>query len=147
MATAKQIKLIHTCKGALHLSDEDYRAILAGYGVQSSKDLSTFKAAKLLADLEEKAAAAGVWKRRGGKGHRPHNMATGRSSRAAQLEKIGALLTVGGKSWAYADGMAKRICKVEKVAWVADDELYKVIAALRYQAKREGWDLSGEGAR
>ncbi len=67
-----------------------------------------------------------------------------RKSRAAQLEKIEALLTVGGKSWAYADGIAKRICKVERVTWVPAGSLYKIITALRKQAQREGWDLSGE---
>ena len=143
MATAKQIKIIHACKGALGLSDEDYRAILAGYGVESSKDLSTYKAAKLLFDLETKAQAAGVWKR--GRtprkaGTRPHNMDRA-GSRAAVLGKIEALLTIGGKSWAYADALALRICKVEKVAWVADHELYKIVTALRKQAVREGWEL------
>lgn len=141
MATAKQIKLIHCCKSALRLSDDDYRAVLAGYGVASSKDLSTWHAAKLLQDLETKAAAAGVWKtgrapKRAGK--RPTKV-----DRNLQLQKIEALLTVGGKPWAYADGMAKRICKVEIVAWVPDADLYKIITALCMQAKREGWDLSG----
>jgi phage gp16-like protein len=67
------------------------------------------------------------------------------ASRARQLEKIEALLTIGGKSWAYGDAMAKRICKVDKITWVADGDLYKIITALRKQAQRDGWDLSGEG--
>lgn len=148
MATAKQIKLIHTVKGALGLSDDDYRAILAGYGVESSKQMNTVDAAKLLADLEQKAEAAGVWKRGAAprrKGKRPANIE--QPSRAAQLGKIEALLTVGNRPWGYADALAKRICKVDRVAWVPDGELRKIIAALRYQAKREGWDLSGEDKR
>lgn len=142
MATAKQIKLIHCCKGALRLSDEDYRAILAGYGVSSSKELSTWHAAKLLQDLETKAAAAGVWKT----GRVPKRAGTRptKVDRNAQLQKIEALLTVGGKPWAYADALAKRICKVDRIAWVPDGDLYKLITALRKQAQREGWDLSGE---
>lgn len=147
MATPKQIKLIHVVKGALKLSDDDYRAVLAGYGVDSSKDLDAVQAARMLADLEAKAAAAGVWKRGGApkrSGKKPHNLKTGRHSRQAQLQKIEALLTVGGKSWAYADALALRICKVEKLAWVPEGQLYKVITALRKQAQREDWDLSGE---
>ncbi len=147
MATPKQIKLIHCVKSALGLSDDDYRAILAGYGVGSSKDLDTVEAAKLLRDLEGKAVAAGVWKRRGASrrgGRRPHNLESGRFSRAAQLQKIEALLTVGGKPWSYADALAQRICRVDRVEWVPDDQLYKIITALRKQAQREGWDLSGE---
>lgn len=73
---------------------------------------------------------------------RPKNIERG--SRADQLKKIEALLTVGKRPWTYADAIAKRVCKVDKVPWVPDDELYKVITALRIQAKREGWDLSGE---
>lgn len=153
MATPKQIKLIHCVKGALHMGDDDYRAILAEYGVSSSKDLGAVEAAKLLRDLEVKAQAAGVWQRGGSpkrKGQKPRNMqrpqgaSLGRLSRARQLEKVEALLTVGGKSWAYGDALALRICKVEKLAWVPEDQLYKIITALRKQAKREGWDLSGE---
>lgn len=149
MATPRQIKLIHCCVSALGMSDDDYRALLMhGFGVSSCKSLSAFNAARLLADLEQKATAAGVWKRKTaprGKGKRPHNIEPGHNSRARQLEKIEALLTVGGKSWAYADALALRICKVERIAWVRDDELYKIITALRKQAQREGWDLSGEG--
>lgn len=74
---------------------------------------------------------------------RPKNM-DNNESRADQLGKIEALLTVGKKSWAYADAIAKAVCKVDKVAWVATHDLYKVITALRKQAKRAGWDLSGE---
>jgi phage gp16-like protein len=153
MANAKQIKLIHTLKGALGLNDDDYRAVLAGYGVGSCKDMSTRQAADLVADLEAKAVAAGVWKKRGApkrSGNRPHNIERKRgqqldqASRARQLQKIEALLTVGGKTWGYADSLAQRICKIDRVAWVSTGDLYKLITALRKQAKREGWDLSGE---
>ncbi|WP_429885357.1 gp16 family protein [Geoalkalibacter halelectricus] len=146
MATPRQIKLIHTVKSALGMDDDDYRALLMqGYGVSSSKSLSAFTAAQLLADLEQKAAAAGVWTQGGAprkKGNRPRNIEG--TSRAGQLQKIEALLTVGGKSWNYGDALAKRICKVDKIAWVPDGQLYKIITALRKQAQREGWDLSGE---
>lgn len=145
MATARQIKLIHTVKGALKLSDDDYRAILSEYGVASSKQMNAVDAARLLADLEAKAESAGVWKRGAApkrKGKRPANIDG--ADRGAQLAKIEALLTVGNRPWGYADALAKRICKVDRVAWVPNWQLYKLIAALRYQAKREGWDLSGE---
>jgi len=149
MATIVQIRLIHTLKGALCLDDDAYRAVLAGYGVQSSTKLSDAKAAQLVQDLEAKAIGAGVWKskteRTGRAWQRPKNMA-GHGSRAEQLKKIEALLTVGQKSWAYADALAKAICKTDKVQWVKTEELYKIITALRKQAKREDWDLSGEKA-
>lgn len=64
--------------------------------------------------------------------------------RKAQIGKIEALLTVGGKEWNYAHSLAKRICKSDRIEWVPDGQLYKIITALRKQAQREGWDLSGE---
>ena len=56
-----QIKMIHTLKGALQLDDDTYRAILSGYKVTSSKELTAFTAGKLIEDLTAKATAAGVW--------------------------------------------------------------------------------------
>ncbi len=60
-----QIKMIHTLKGALQLDDDTYRAILSGYKVTSSKELTAFTAGKLTEDLTAKATAAGVWKGKG----------------------------------------------------------------------------------
>jgi phage gp16-like protein len=75
-------------------------------------------------------------------GRRPHNIKG--TSRSAQLKKIEALLTIGARPWKYADVLARQICKVDTIAWVKDEALYKIITALRKQALREGWDLSGE---
>jgi phage gp16-like protein len=147
MATSKQIQLIHCLKSALALDDAAYRAILGRYGVDSSTQLTERMAADLVEDLEAKAVASGVWKKRGAPkraGRRPANIDSA-GSRAAQMQKIEALLTVGGKPWSYADALALRICKVAAIAWVPSRELYKIITALRKQAQREGWDLSGEG--
>lgn len=159
MATPRQIKLIHCVKNALGMSDEDYRAVLAEYGVDSSKKLNSVDAARLQRDLEDKAIAAGKWKR--GKspkrtGKKPENMNhtkdmdLGRLSRARQLAKIEALLTVGKKPWSYADALAEKMCRtddgvpIKRVAFVDSSQLGRIIGALRKQAIREGWDLSGE---
>lgn len=161
MATAIQIKLIHTIKGALCIDDDVYRGLLAGFGVESSKDLRDAQAELLLRDLEQKAIAAGVWKKKEQPkaGRRPGNIkrpeGQGRKdyervSRAKQLQKIEALLTVGKRPWAYADALAEKICRtrdkmpIKRVAWVPTNQLYKIITALRKQALRDGWDLSGE---
>jgi len=146
MPSKAQIKKIHALKGALGLDDETYRSILSGYGVTTSTKLSFARADQLIADLEAKAIASGRWEKRPAPrraGQRPKNMDRG-GSRANQLAKIEALLTVGQKSWAYADAIARRVCRVDRVQWVPDNELYKIITALRMQARREGWDLSGE---
>ncbi|HOV99269.1 MAG TPA: regulatory protein GemA [Bacteroidota bacterium] len=49
--TKKQIQLIHIAKSQLKLDDETYRAMLAGFGVESSKDLDYSDAEKLLDQL------------------------------------------------------------------------------------------------
>lgn len=143
-------RLIHTLLSALNIDDEEYRSvILPQYSdkpARSSKDLRPAQLKMLVHELEQRAIKSGVWKSQQApahKGRRPHNMDR-RGSRADQLGKIEALLTVGQKPWAYADSLAKRICKVDSIAFVPDTDLYKIITALRKQAKREGWDLSGE---
>ncbi len=152
MPSKVQITKIHTLKSALGLDEETYRAILAGYGVKSSTKLSFAKADQLIADLETKAVAIGRWEKRSAPrraGNRPKNIDRG-GSRADQLGKIEALLTVGKRPWSYADALAEKICRtpegvpIKRVAFVSTDQLYKIITALRKQAQREGWDLSGE---
>lgn len=75
---------------------------------------------------------------------RPKNMNKPGQSRDDQLRKIEALLTVGKKEWRYADTIAKNMKLADLVCWVKTEDLYKIITALRKQAQREGWDLSGE---
>ena len=152
MACRNNLAKIHIAKKELGLDDDIYRDILhTQFKKASSRDLSDFQCLKLLQHFESLG-----WKQAEGKkrnyGKRPNNMdskAAGKAgnwslaSRARQLEKIEALLTVGKKSWDYADGIAKRICKVDKVQWVEDCDLYKIISALVYQGKRQGWDITG----
>jgi phage gp16-like protein len=147
MATPIQIKLIHTLKGALTLDNDTYRAILASYDADSSKDLSDAQAAALIKDLEAKAIASGVWKSKQKKTSRPWQRPgniEGHGSRAEQLKKIEALLTIGKLPWSYADAIAKQMRLADKVQWVEEADLYRIITALTRKAQKEGWDLSGE---
>ena len=50
-ATAAQIRAIHAAAGRLGLADAEYRALLADWGVSTSKDLSRRQASDLLARL------------------------------------------------------------------------------------------------
>jgi len=135
-----ELAKIHIAKKDLGLPEDVYRAMLLEIGgKESSADLDRAGRGRVLDHLK---ALGWQPKHKGGK--RPHNINAGRMSRQQQLKKIEALLTVGEKGWAYADALALRICKVTCVAWVPDDQLYKIITALRKQGLREGWDLSGE---
>lgn len=140
MANPMQIKLIHTVKGALGLNDDDYRAVLAGYGVTSSKQLSDRDAGALLADLEAKAVAAGVWRKKGAPkraGKRPFAGAAP-VDKDGYLAKIEALLAEAGRPWAYADAMGKHMFGIERVRFCKADQLRRIVAALVYDQKRRG---------
>ncbi|HKI50510.1 MAG TPA: phage protein GemA/Gp16 family protein, partial [Geothermobacteraceae bacterium] len=52
--TGKQIQLIHIAKGQLGLDDGTYRALLDGYGAESSKDLTCAQADQLIDDFKAK---------------------------------------------------------------------------------------------
>lgn len=140
-----ELAKIHIAKKDLGMSDDDYRAMLhAITGTESAGDLNTKERRAVLEHLAE----LGFRNKR--KRGRPRNIERtpsqnlDQTSRARQLQKIEALLTVGCKPWGYADALARRICRVDRVAWVPTGALYKIITALRKQARRQGWDLSGE---
>jgi phage gp16-like protein len=119
---------IHIAKKQLGLDDDTYRAMLLQHGgVSSSKDLTPLGAAKVLRHLEN----AG-FKPKDGHGKRPKPAA----GRAALVGKIEAQLTDAGRPWAYAHAMAQKMFKVDKVEWLDEAQLGKVVAALAYDAKR-----------
>lgn len=66
MPSPGQIKKIHALKGAMGMEETEYRQLLADppFKVKSSTKLSIAKADELIADLEEKAVALGVWEKR-----------------------------------------------------------------------------------
>ncbi|WP_124076126.1 gp16 family protein [Burkholderia gladioli] len=119
---------IHVAKKQLGMSDEDYRAMLRSVGgVDSAKDLSPLGANKVLKHLERCGFAP-----KRSPGRRP----VVSINREAQLSKIEALLAQAGRTWTYADAMAKRICKVDRVQFCDGEMLGKLIAALSIDAKR-----------
>jgi phage gp16-like protein len=130
-----ELAKIHIAKQQLGIDDGTYRLMLQNIaGVASAADLNPDGRHAVLDHLKKIGFKQKI---RG----RPNNMEVG-TSRAAQLKKIEALLTIGKKPWSYADALAKRICKVDKISWVKADQFYKIITALRKQAKRAGWELN-----
>ncbi len=135
-----ELAKIHIAKKDLTLDDATYRAMLFEIGgKESAADLDQRGRRAVLEHLRQLGWQPQVKGRK-----KPHNLNAGRSSRSEQLKKIEALLTVGKLPWGYADALALRICKVDRIEFVPSGELYKVITALRKQALRDGWDLSGE---
>ena len=132
-----ELARIHIAKKDLGMSDDDYRAMLFSVtGKSSAGDLTAGQRYQVLDHLKSLQDGPAPATNKG----RPRNM-DGKTSRDKQLKKIEALLTVGKKPWPYADFLAKRICKVDFIGWVADGDLYKIIAALKKQGQREGWNI------
>ena len=129
MSRTANLAKIHIAKKQLGMDDATYRAMLLTHGgVSSSKDLTLIGAAKVLAHLERcgfKPTPSKV-------GKRPATT----SDRAALISKVEAQLTDAGRPWAYVDGMAQKMFKVDKFAWLDADQMMKIIASLAYDAKR-----------
>ena len=64
---------------------------------------------------------------------RPHLR---RTTAAAMMDKVEALLADGGYHWNYAHAMARRMFGREKVEYLDNDQLHKLVAALQIAANR-----------
>lgn len=142
---------VHIAKQQLGMSDPEYRALLASYGVESSTQLSTRSLDLLLGrfrDLgwQEKPRAKAAKDRHGLPRPLRKNAAHSASTldREALLQKVQALLSEKGSaegsyvSWDYALAILKRQCGVERLDWATPEQLVGLIAALDKDAKRKG---------
>ena len=134
MSRKSALAKIHIAKKDLGLSDEVYRGIIeAKFGESSAKDLTESQLEQLAGHLRTLGWEPEPPKKKGSK---PRNMSG--TPRAPLLSKIEAYLAEAGRPWQYADGVAKRVCGVDRVQWCTPNQLQKVVAALGYNAKRHG---------
>ena len=130
----KELGLIHVAKTKLALPDDEYRSILlAVTGKQSAADLD-WQGRKKLLDHFKKLGFKVVAKT----AQRPRPQVA--PNRRLLIGKIEAQLAEAKRPWAYADAMAKRICKVDSITFCTPEHLVKIVAALSYDAKRHGRD-------
>lgn len=133
------IAKIHIAVQQLGMTDEAYRAMLVNVGGArprpgerpSSKQLSDAGIDAVCRHLESLGFVPTRPRRAGRK---PRMTA----DRQALLDKIDAYLTEAGRSMAYADGIAKRMYTIDKVAWCNAAQLRGIIAALDKNAKKYG---------
>lgn len=127
-----ELAQIHIAKVQLALDDDAYRALLLQVtGKTSSKDL-TWQGRKALLDHFKKLG----FKVKSNKAGRPAPVVKG--DKGNLMAKIEAQLAEAQRPWSYADGMATRICKVDRIEWCDAEQLVKIIAALNVDAKRHG---------
>lgn len=123
---------IHMASKQLGMADDTYRDMLQIVtGKRSAGELNEGDLARVMSHLL-RLGFTPKRKKAGSYPGRPNPPA----SREAMIGKIEALLADAQRPWAYADGMARRMFKVDKVDWCQDDQLHKMIAALEYDKKR-----------
>lgn len=136
MISKGKLAQIHIAKQQLGLSDDEYRAILARVaGVSSAKQLTNRNVGNVLAEFRRLGFVPKPAKKAGRKAPRPP------ATRQVVMSKVEALLADAGRPWAYADGMARHMFQVERVDWLDDDKLQRLMQALIIDARRHG----GEG--
>lgn len=135
MPTPAQVKKIHALKGKLSLDDDTYRATLSGYGVTSSVKLSIAKADALIADLEEKAVASGVWEKRDKVKRRLGDDPQTSKIQGlwASLHKVGKVESNNAKA---LSAYVKRMSGKDALKWCTPFEKGRIIEALKAWLER-----------
>jgi len=122
---------IHIAKNNLGLTDEDYRAVLHRVtGHESAKDCTVPELVRVVAELRRKGWQV---KPKSGKPRPAPSRGT-----AALRGKITALLAEAGRPEEYAEGIARRMHKVDALEFCTPKQLQGVIAALARDAQRHG---------
>ncbi|MDD3002124.1 MAG: regulatory protein GemA [Candidatus Riflebacteria bacterium] len=126
------LAMIHIAKVELGLDDDLYHCFLKQVcGVESASELDEKGRRLFIKALRDKGALK-KYKNAG----KPHNF--DEVSRKRLMSKIEALLAEAGRPWSYADALAKRICKVDRLAFVRVEDLYKIITPLVRDARKHG---------
>ncbi|GHB24221.1 gp16 family protein [Salinicola rhizosphaerae] len=124
---------IHIAKAQLGLSDDEYRALLGRVaGVSSAKQLTNRNVGAVINEFQRLGWTPKSTNKAGRKAPRPPR------SRAAVMGKVEALLADSNRPWAYADGMAQRMFSVDRIDWLDDDQLVRLMQGLVIDAKRRG---------
>jgi phage gp16-like protein len=127
---ARDLQLIHIARKQMAWDENTYRAILERVtGVASAADLN---ARQRKAVIDEFVRLG--WKVKSRKSHRKPG--TVGEDRQLLVNKIEAYLADAGRPWAYADGIAQRVCKVDSVRFCTPEQLRKIVAALEYDKQR-----------
>lgn len=113
----------------LGMDDWGYRQLLARVtGRQSCTECTIHQLEAILEEL----------KRLGFQPRTPKKYMPPNHSQAKELliSKVWALLADNKWPWEYAHGLASKMFKVDRVEWLSEHHLYKLIAALQIHADR-----------
>lgn len=128
----RDIQLIKIAQQQLGMDDETYRAMLWTVARVTSSTALDFAGRRKVLDHLKNCG----FKVTAGKNTKPRPAPA--ADKAALRGKIRALLiALGNKPDAYADGMARKMFKVERVEWCSPQQMGKLIAALNYSLARK----------
>ncbi|MFC5920875.1 gp16 family protein [Neisseria weixii] len=123
------IAKIKIAQKELGLDDPTYRAVLVRVtGKTSCTECSIPELERVAEDMRRHG-----FKPKNGAGRRPNR----RDSADPMMRKIEALLLDNGWPWNYAHGTAKKMFKVDRVEWLSDGNMHKLVAALQIVANRK----------
>lgn len=126
----KLLAVVHVGKKELGLDDDTYRDLLEQVtGKRSAKDLKIEELNKVIRALEQKGFKN---QKKRSFGNKPEVA----SFKEPLIGKIEALLADKKLHWDYAKAIAKQMFCKEKLEFCTKAELYRIAAALEYDAKR-----------
>lgn len=136
--TRKQmIQKIHIGKNELKLDDNAYKMLLLE--AVDKPGCSMMTESELMTVLQTMKAKGFVVKSKK-YGKRPTASKTA-PNRQGLMNKIGALLYQSKKPWDYAHAIAKRSFSIERVQWLTDDQLHKLVQMLASYNHRHGMSV------
>lgn len=125
----KMLAKIHLAKKELDLDDDVYRDLLENAtGLRSCSKMTMAQLETVLNTLKRKGFQDN-W----GVGKMPLHLAEHRP----MMNKIALLLKKVGKTWAYADGMSKKMFEKDKLSLLNGEELHKLLSALQIYTNRQ----------
>ena len=123
--------VLHVARAGLGMTEDEYRALLSSVGAESSNDLTRQTFDALMVRLEELG-----FKSTSGKPLRRRPVNSAGAGRAALMKKLEAQRLDMDLPWAYVDGIARQMFKIERVEWCDEVQLKKIVAALVYRKSR-----------
>jgi len=125
-----QKAVLHVAKSKTGMTDDEYRALLAGVGVASSTD-PEFTQAKFETVMRSFEKLGFVSTKR--RTYRPSQ----KGGKAGLTAKITAIRSELGLTESYVDAIAQKMFGISSYRWLDAGQLHKLVAALSYHQKRK----------
>jgi phage gp16-like protein len=139
-ARSTALKAVHASKRQLALDDDTYRDLLQRVTTKrSASELDAVQLRRVLSEMRRLGAVQPTQPHPQGRSKpahypgTPHNIDT----LPAQIEVVEALLTEMRLSWGYADAIARRMFRVDKVAWLKDAKQVVAILSALYNEREK----------